>query len=55
MKTFFQFLEDIDKLRSYEKTRHEDDTYQSSVQRLQNPRLRKLRRYLNKEIGRFTV
>ena len=47
--------EDSGKLQSYERTRHEDDAYQTSTQKLQNPRLRKLRRYLNQDIRRFTV
>jgi hypothetical protein len=54
-KTFFQFLEDLEKQRSYERTRHEDDTYQTPLKKLQNPRLRKLRKMFNKEVGRFTV
>ena len=41
--------------KEYEQTRHEDDAYQSISQKLQNPRLRKLRRFLNRELGRFTV
>ena len=47
--------EDVGKLQSYERTRHEDDAYQTPEQKLQNPRLRKLRRYLNQDIHRFTV
>ena len=47
--------EDAGKLQSYERTRHEDDAYQTPAQKLQNPRLRKLRRYLNQDIHRFTV
>ncbi len=55
MKTFFQFSEDLAKRKQYELTRHEDDSYQTPIQRLQNPRLRKLRRYLNREVGKYTV
>lgn len=41
--------------KEYEETRHEDDTYQTVQQKLQNPRLRKLRRFFNREQGRYTV
>lgn len=54
MKTFSQFLESAQK-KEYEETRHEDDTYQTVQQKLQNPRLTKLRRLLNREQGRYTV
>lgn len=41
--------------KEYEETRHEDDTYQTVKQKLQNPRLTRLRRLLNREQGRYTV
>lgn len=55
MKTFFQFTEDVAKRKQYELTRHEDDSYQTSSEKLQNPRLRKLRKYFNREVGKYTV
>ena len=55
MKTFFTFLEDVAKRKTYELTRHEDDMYQTPAQKLQNPRLRKLRIMFNREIKRYTV
>lgn len=41
--------------KEYEETRHEDDYYQTTKQKLQNPRLTRLRRLLNREQGRYTV
>jgi|DEB0MinimDraft_6_1074348.scaffolds.fasta_scaffold00355_36 hypothetical protein len=41
--------------KKYEETRREDDLYQTVQQKLTNPRLRKLRRFLNREQGRYTV
>lgn len=55
MKTFFTFMEDIAKLAAYERTRHDDDYAEPILQRLQNPRLRRLRRLFNREIKRYTV
>jgi hypothetical protein len=63
MKTFSQFLEqsknntqlESAQRKEYEEIRHEDDFYQTTTQKLQNPRLRKLRRFLNREVGRYTV
>lgn len=42
-------------VKDYESVRQEDDVYQTVQQKLANPRLRKLRRYLNREVGRYTV
>jgi hypothetical protein len=42
-------------VKDYESVRQEDDIYQTVQQKLANPRLRKLRRYLNREVGRYTV
>lgn len=58
MKTFAQFLDSIKEskiVKDYESVRQEDDVYQTVQQKLANPRLRKLRRYLNREVGRYTV
>jgi len=58
MKTFTQFLDSIKEskiVKDYESVRQEDDIYQTVQQKLANPRLRKLRRYLNREVGRYTV
>lgn len=52
--TFQQFLESAQR-KEYEETRHEDDTYQTVQQKLQNPRLTRLIRLLNREQGRYTV
>lgn len=38
-----------------ESSKYEDDTYQTVQQKLSNPRLRKLRRFFNREVGRYTV
>lgn len=38
-----------------ESSKYEDDTYQTVQQKLLNPRLRKLRRFFNREVGRYTV
>jgi len=54
-KTFEQFLMESKLYQDLEATRHEDDTYQTVSQKLQNPRLRKLRILLNRELKRFTV
>lgn len=55
MKTFHQFLIESKTYREYERTRHEDDTYQTVSQKLRNPRLRKLRILFNRELKRHTV
>ena len=38
-----------------ESSRYEDDVYRTTQQRINDPRLRKLRRFFNREIGRYTV
>jgi hypothetical protein len=38
-----------------ESSRYEDDNYRTTQQKLLDPRLRKLRRFFNREIGRYTV
>ena len=38
-----------------ESSRYEDDTYRTTQQKLNDPRLRKLRRFFNREVGRYTV
>lgn len=62
MKTFSQFLQEAivkenDQRQEYEQTRREDNIVpqQSTIQKLNNPRLRKLRKYFNRELGRYTV
>jgi hypothetical protein len=43
--------------KEYEETRLEDNIVprQSVAQKLNNPRLKKLRRFFNRELGRYTV
>lgn len=57
MKTFSQFLEQSTQRQEYEQTRREDNIVpqQSVAQKLNNPRLKKLRRFFNRELGRYTV
>ena len=38
-----------------ESSRYEDDNYRTTQQKLLDPRLRKLRRFFNREVGRYTV
>lgn len=38
-----------------ESSRYEDDVYRTTQQKLADPRLRKLRRFFNREVGRYTV
>ena len=38
-----------------ESSRYEDDTYRTTKEKIANPRLRKLRILLNRELGRYTV
>ncbi len=55
MKTFIQFMIESKVRQDIESTRHEDDVYRTTQQRINDPRLRKLRRFFNREIGRYTV
>lgn len=55
MKTFSQFITESRSAQELEATRHEDDTYRTTKQKLADPRLRKLRRFFNREVGRYTV
>jgi hypothetical protein len=38
-----------------ESSRYEDDVYRTTKERINDPRLRKLRRFFNREVGRYTV
>jgi len=38
-----------------ESSKYEDDIYRTTQQKLADPRLRKLRRFFNREVGRYTV
>jgi len=38
-----------------ESSRYEDNTYRSTKEKINDPRLKKLRRFFNRELGRYTV
>ena len=42
-------------MQDNESTRYEDDTYRTTKEKIANPRLKRLRILLNRELGRYTV